>query len=661
MAAIREVCEETGLNVTGRLTRIVQYKQPWAQHHDTLFTAKVTGIPGLQRPGGLLSWLEISDVAWFSPDNRPRLNREAELALRQLDTAGESHMQATGLDASRSRSARREVLRFGLGALTLAALLALISLFASGAGYGWTRRLLLSAVGLVAVASYITYWDVSLRVHTFPDPPEPNHEPPNHNKVTDYAAALLKELDLGQVTVFFDAIVHPTYRFERITESVEPVIRSVQVRTSYTFQDPPATSGRVVALPLVLQRRGALMDGLMVTNGAGERVSTVGRSMTIALEVAIIRFVLDVVSAEALTLYIRDIEKDVIDFLSASQPQPPFKVTTLATRIRGLPSTEKTKPLLQEVSRLLRRLTRLYPILVLTDCASSKQGSGLIRARRRFTVERLVAPSYITESQAGVAGRLNILRDGIRQALGIHPAVVSHPLTNADRAASYHLQIRGPVGTYLARQRIAEYPSGDDANVTGLDYVLRPRRGQRVAHLYVRSSSELLPDEQADIRRWRSLYLYCGFFERMPGSLGNATMSALGAAVLIAIGGFIKLDADVTSTDVVAVLLAFPAVASTWLGLENGRRLFGGVLMARVSLLTTIVVALISSVYYALGPASTNNKVALLSRPGAEIWSFLIGAAGVNLLACIGGWLLRARVEWIFTRRKGDAIDDLEA
>lgn len=281
--------------------------------------------------------------------------------------------------------------------------------------------------------------------------------------------------------------------------------------------------------------------------------------------------------------------------------------------------------------------------MVLANCGESRHGARQLRTRQRFTTEMRITPTFLEQDLSGMAGFLIATRDRIRRLLGIRPAIIGGFLRNANRAASYHIQIRGPEGSYLARQRIAQAPSGEQVDLSDSQYALRSRLGQRVAHLYIRNG-----------KNFKRRYLVCHFFERVPGSLGAATMSALGAAVLVVIGAITSLGyghLGRTSPDLVAVLLAFPAIAGGWLGLDQVHNIFGGVLMARMSLIVTIVTALTASAFYALGPSDTGSTAAFSARPGLAVWMMLSGVAIINLAACMGGWLLRANVEAHFVKQ----------
>lgn len=548
---------------------------------------------------------------------------------------------------------RHQLLRVALGAGALAAPLGGLFLLAFATHPNQHARAFV-LLALAALGSYVTYWSISWRVHTSENVAERTLASEVDVQIAAAACVqLLARLHPIQVRAFYEGVVEPVSRFERITESVEPMVRSLRVTTAYTFQSPYEAAGRVLAVPLFLQPRGGLIDDLRVTNSEGQRVSTLGRDATLALASAIIRLLIRLTGQEAEKAYVEGWQESVLRYLGTSQPESLDEMNRILDGLMSLPSTQNRGNLVF-ASRILRRLRRFYPVIVLATCPADDENAALLGARHRFTVERRTTPAFFSEREAGINAWLTRTRDRVRRLLGIRPAIIAVPLKNANRAASYHLQIRGPEGSYLAWHRVRGF-DGDLVSPRDHPYGLRSRLGQRVSHLYIRRGNS-----------FGTRYFQCNFFERMPGSLGSATMSALGAAVLIGMAAATRLDygrLTGSNPDLVAVLLAFPAVAGTWIGIEQSRNLYGGVLMARVSLLATISLALGASALYTLGRQADSGP--FYSRTGHEAWLVLFGLAVINLLACMGGWVLRANVESHFVKRSdpdlmGIAIDQIE-
>ena len=506
-----------------------------------------------------------------------------------------------------------------------------------------------SVVGLVGLASYARYLSVSWKVHTAEEGLEGSDSGSfDYDTIIIEAATLVAKLHASQVATFYQAIVEPQSMYIRITESVQPLVRSLAVRTAYSFSHLDSLAQRNVVVPLMLQTRGALLDDLAVFDSDGHRVSTMGRTATLVFQLACLRFIVEQMGSEATASYAASVEVDVARFLSSFQPADLGRLNHLADSIFVLPCDTGREEYRRSINRLLRRLRRYYPIMV-QSCWPANVGA--LCPPQRFTVERRTTAHLLADGGTGVSRYLNNIRDDVRRIMGIRPAIIAMPLVNADRSASYHIQMRGPEGSYLARQRIATFPSGLSPDLSQSEVEWRDRLGQRMSHLYVRNG-----------QGYSSRYYVCHFFERMPGTLGNSTMSGLAAAVLILIAGWTRL-AHVTAgpTDIVAVLLAFPAVAGAWLGLSQSTQLYGGVLMARISLVVTIAVSLIASTYYVVGPVPGKMTASgpFLARPGAVGWVLLVSCAAMNVFACIGGWLLRAEVESHFVKQRTQEMDDL--
>jgi len=235
----------------------------------------------------------------------------------------------------------------------------------------------------------------------------------------------------------------------------------------------------------------------------------------------------------------------------------------------------------------------------------------------------------------------------LRSASGIRTTKFYFPLESADRASSYHLEFQGPDGTYLANQAVLEYPSGVDAveRNSQLPVIFQKRLGQRHAHLYVRGG-----------RRFESRYVRYTFFERMPGSVGPAAVSAFAAWVVIWIavlssgGGFATPPAGPTS-DLVAVLFAFPPIAAAWAGVGVQGGLRGGVLVARASLGVTILLSSLAALLYLIGPLEFDDEGWLAWLTARVQWGLVTGAATINFIAALGSWFFRALTVHVFIRR----------
>lgn len=216
---------------------------------------------------------------------------------------------------------------------------------------------------------------------------------------------------------------------------------------------------------------------------------------------------------------------------------------------------------------------------------------------------------------------------------------------SALRARSYHLECMGPEGSYLARQSVYAHTSTGEALLTRLNHRLLARHGQRFSHLYVhdfRPTSNLGTAQTAS-----QLSYLASFYERPPGTTANAAISALTAAALITIAAATRLQ-NVTggNTDILAILLTVPVVASAWMGFGSGPSVFLGALGARLALLSTMICSLGASALFLLGASAPVEVDPWWHRDSADLWVALCSVIWFTFAAAGLSWALR-----VFTYR----------
>jgi hypothetical protein len=111
-------------------------------------------------------------------------------------------------------------------------------------------------------------------------------------------------------------------------------------------------------------------------------------------------------------------------------------------------------------------------------------------------------------------------------------------------------------------------------------------------------------------------------------------------------------------TDLVAVLLAVPAIASAWAGFDSSKGVFGGVLSSKVSQIFTMLLSLFGAAWYIEGPHPKQSDFHeyWLNRPGSEIWVLIVSASLYAFLLSASSWLLRAHTYRHFINNKGWAL-----
>lgn len=539
---------------------------------------------------------------------------------------------------------RHEGLRTGLAAVATALVLAAAVVTLTGASLRHPPRIVWWLVGAAMVA-YVVYWIASYRVLIRSRRPASGGSAPFRlDEQRDRIAELAGQVTYDQAVFLRELIVSPALYVERITDTAEPSTRVIRRKTSHTVRIPDDFSGKLLAVPIMLQERGAMANNLRLYGSAGERVSSLPQFEAVALMVAMLRKLVALCGRRAIREYHRYIEDDILALLNSNRPMSQTDADAVGEKLILLPhDSSEAMAILLSIRQVIRRLRRYYPILILHE-TQEKLAGRLLDERIRLVAEFESSP-MLQGSTLPRNGRLSWygrLRDEVRRLLGVRPAVVVLPLTNADRCMSYHVQVKGPDGTYLGRQRIVT-TSGAEVDLSAINCSMQPRAAQDSSHLYLRGAEDF------------STHLYVNhFYERAPGSIGVAAVSALAATVLVFLGGLVRLGySPGTSSDLLAAILAFPAVAGALVGLDRGSGLVGGTLTARASTIVTMAVSLLASGLYVLGPITTFDKggAPFLSRAGSLLWASLMAIAVLNLLVSVSSWILRASVESHFTRR----------
>jgi hypothetical protein len=505
------------------------------------------------------------------------------------------------------------------------------------ADVSWSVPLIASLTSFVA---YMIYWILTREVYTRPHTQSGLHlieddVPALQGRIGD----LFERVTSTQAEFFVAAYTDPKLIFERMSEVATPYNRSLGVTLSAVARLPttPIPVSRVI--PLAMFTRGQMEDGVKITVGDA-RGSSLNRQEAIAYVAAILRRLVFSADEDALIEYVEQIELQIVDILCSFEPADERSIRSLTDALWRLPSTDDGRAFIQGANDIIRRSVPHYPLLVevTQDPTVAETVSGGVRLRLKL--DRRVIVSMKRTRPAGFLDLFGRLRDELSKVLGVSSSPILIGLANAPRCQSFHLQVKGPQGSYLARQSIATFPSGEETQIS-TSYALRPRHGQRHSHLYMRDADDSV----------ETMFFENQFFERLPGSLGYATMSALGAAVLISVASLIRLGiAEGEASDLVLGLLAFPAIAGAWLGLDSGQAVFGGTLAARLCNVATIVLSLGTAVLYMALPGA-DDTVRFQDVPEAGLWLLLAVLAVFNFVASAAAWSLRATVQRDFISR----------
>lgn len=529
---------------------------------------------------------------------------------------------------------------------------------------------------VLAAVFYGRYHAVSLQAYRGPDPVSkvlitPGKKPlRTSSKIAECIAG--HDDFAHSASIFLQMLLEPAAQIVRISETVEQHNRSLSIASSFVIRLPVPTGPYRLAVPLWLSRRGYLESGLRIQNSDGQRMSTLGREETSIFIAASFRYYIQKCSDKVIDAYVdRDLERKVVSVLAGPQRTPRDGMELLIRELCSLARNEDEYFILSLISRAIRRLNKKYPICIEVSGPGSAQAKAEDEREQRTTTLRVSMERRILSLKNGARGDsghaaenrwrrlVSRVREwfnqpieqkvmAARQWLGIRSSTIMVPLINADRAKSYHLQLKGPEGTYVARQNIVSRPrssqlgSGLAPQATAIQYA--ERQGQRHAHLYLQDASG-----------FSRSYFECRFYERMPGSVGPSTLAALAAFVIILIcASSFYVKPSGPDSNLVSVLLAAPAVMGAWAGFDAARTLSGGTLVARVSAISTIILALAAALVYAGYPF-------ILSKTGPQfndfikfVWIMLVGLAALNVISIGLSWFIRFRVQSHFLNQGED-------
>ncbi|KQR26149.1 hypothetical protein [Microbacterium sp. Leaf151] len=525
---------------------------------------------------------------------------------------------------------------------------------------------LLTGGALVAGAVWLTrlYFRSSNSVRRAPDFGDAAGDQISVASISIEADYTEPALPASEAARFANMVARPHTYFDRISERVEPLARALDVSTTVTFSVPLSASTTSI-VPLLLTNRGALSNGVKITDAQGTRVTSVPQSRLAPYIMAVLRVLVKASRGnDAHAVYRRQIEPDVAKFLVAHRRTNAGLADDIMNRIDTLPSGALTGPVVDQLREtlrdLIRRLVDNHPICVEIAGPDARPASAVDErekldlqttepsratpvtpTRLRMTIRQRLYPDFLFHrSKPRRPGNEAVGRtplDALRVAFGIRQGLIVVPLANAANTRSYHLEVIGPHGSYLARQDIVDHNDGPVEDLRGVRAA--PRRGQRHAHLHsvnLRLNNEYIPT--VDYR--------AQFYERMPGSMAAAAAGALSVAVLCVLGLLVaaisRVEGLIGSWEYAAVILAFPVVASLWIGVDGNRQLNQGVLLSRVVSLLSI----------ALACAGAGLNILQIEDPAW--WFVLTVASTTNAAAALASWISRARLESYFISRSID-------
>jgi hypothetical protein len=420
-----------------------------------------------------------------------------------------------------------------------------------------------------------------------------------------------------------DMALEPSLRTPRISEFFEPHRASQIVRTTLTVAAPDGFSGQLI-VPVFRVTRGTVLTGLRLYGPDGERVSSLGQADSLAYAFAVVRTMLSELPS-ALDEYCRVIEpllmKHVLNAAQGGEPNDEA-VITLLEAVENLTGVERK--LSEAIAQYVTAHLQYNFVCVVVDAPAV--AADPVPRTFRLAVERAepkeAATRQLIGKELGWVARVVLLwLPALRRFAGVETTIYQYPLELAALTRSYHLEIAGPRGTYLAKQAVQPAAGKELTPAAGTSIVLTPRTGQRFSHTYIRNSAT----------DFRGVSVANTFYERPPGAVLLAWLSAAAAWVIVllcALKALLRPEVNEPHADLVAVLLAFPPGIALWAGVGESVR---QTLSAYAFRLTTVFASAFAAYLYVLGPPVHEAQEVWWHDP-ASWWTLVMSILTVTLL-----------------------------
>lgn len=449
-----------------------------------------------------------------------------------------------------------------------------------------------------------------------------------------------------QALVFWQSLHEPALRFPRISESIEQGSRTVRVSTSISIVTR-GLGAELHAIPVALFTRGSMENGLRFNSGS--RISSLSHLQSVAYAAKVVDRLVSSAGKKAVRAYelkspgCESLKVRVRQIMTSTTTGGSPDAETVADAIGDLPFKRGRQQSLYAAATVVAYLAEQYPVCVYVR-AEGTDGTA------RVTMERTALPQVIPftrpDRPAGSKGvgfrtKIEIARkrivDFLKSMFGVPPHTLDYATRMAQRTASYHLNIRGPEGFYLAHQELRD-DADDGRTLTAgrlkqLQYSMSPRRGQRTGHLYAR-----------DGHGFRDLIYSCAYFERMPGSMSTAFVGAATTTLVAGALAWSVLFTNAELTGLLQILLAFPLALTATSSTRSGAPFWGGDLSARFATIVTVAVLTLSLLASTIGTSYPRESEVVY-------WAVLIVASAGNTLLCLVFWLSRAFTHHSFVGR----------
>lgn len=388
-----------------------------------------------------------------------------------------------------------------------------------------------------------------------------------------------------------------------------------------------------VLVPLAFLDRGQLVSSLTVVDRAGKPALVLPSYEVNLIHLSMARTFVAKIDSGASSTYLSEIEPDFRGLLAHSEPPSLDEIGEIVRRVSELLGAEGDPDLVETFLDYIKDALIFNPVCVAVPLAEL---SALGWPRISTYVVNLRSPNIEFDPSSRGAGFLSRAGDFVRLALGVGTNRFYVRLGNATRARSYHLEVTGPPGTYLAEQGMIT-TGATDAGSISISAIVEPPVGQRRAKLYVREVQSPPGSVPTFVAK---------FVERSPGSFYPASIGLLAVSLLLSVlnslpSGLRTIDSPGVAP-LASLLVALPLGAVALFGIDAYRKYRHPGLL---SLFFTSLAFLVSVA--AIGLLVLGQTSSLTDR----FWATLTLVAWAGFFGAASTWLLRTSIE--SSRRRG--------
>ncbi|WP_146174657.1 hypothetical protein [Umezawaea tangerina] len=502
-------------------------------------------------------------------------------------------------------------------------------------GSGWQSLVLTMLLGLAFAAVHTWFFHTRFFLAP-PAKPFPFHQVPDGPVLAlQHEARLARDVTLVEAKIFAAAITMPQQFRRRVVEEYTPDRRTLTKACTIDVEIPGklmvGNGSKHIHIPVVLNKKGELLDDFHILHANNDETQWLSYRQYLSLAAKVLHVLL--LGAEGLGFndpLPRETDKAEMLALRGIVERRDGRASDSVdpTGVDAIRTLEVANPVALKLAvKFVEQLTSHYAIV-------ASIGNVGTEPRHRFKYHLTQTPDVKFTSPR--SSRRWSLGGYVRLVFGTRPVRLTVDIANASTAESYHLHVHAPNDLYLAGQEAVGFSSilqrTAELAPTTPHCRFRRRLGQPHAHFYCRYMPTLQERERPT--------LVFKFFEVPPGTVLRATITAIAAFAILWLIGFVSSRFGESDTDAPAFLLAFPALAATWLGFDApSRKLLEGTMSARFCLILTAVLSLAGSALFLLHESYPDNfewpKLpdgrAFLGVTDAW-WAVVVGLALVNAM-----------------------------